>query len=58
MGIIRRIENDITYEPLITIVESLQAAVEKIPIKDAFDELDSEKRLLQREEKGIKRKIN
>ena len=29
--------------PLIRIVESMQAAVEKIPIKDAFDELDSER---------------
>ncbi len=37
------LKNDITYEPLIRIVESLQAAVEKIPIRDAFDELDSER---------------
>ena len=29
--------------PLIRIVESMQAAVEKIPIKDAFDELDAER---------------
>ena len=40
---LEELKNDITYEPLITIVESLQAAVEKIPIKDAFDELDSER---------------
>ncbi len=37
------LKNEITYEPLIRIVESLQAAVEKIPIRDAFDELDSER---------------
>ena len=36
-------KNEIAYQPLIRIVESLQAAVEKIPIKDAFDELDSER---------------
>ena len=36
-------KNEISYQPLIRIVESLQAAVEKIPIKDAFDELDSER---------------
>ena len=36
-------KNEIAYQPLIQIVESLQAAVEKIPIKDAFDELDSER---------------
>ena len=29
--------------PLIRIVESMQAAVERIPIKDAFDQLDSER---------------
>jgi len=35
--------NEISYKPLIRIVESMQAAVEKIPIRDAFDELDSER---------------
>ena len=45
------LKNDITYEPLITIVESLQAAVEKIPIKDAFDELDSERDYYQEKRK-------
>ena len=36
-------KDEVTYLPLIRIIESLQAAVEKIPIKDAFDELDSER---------------
>ena len=36
-------KEEISYMPLVRIVESLQAAVEKIPIKDAFDELDSER---------------
>ena len=36
-------KDEVTYVPLIRIIESLQAAVEKIPIKDAFDELDSER---------------
>lgn len=36
-------KDEISYTPLIRIVESLQAAVEKIPIRDAFDELDSER---------------
>ena len=40
---LEELKNDITYVPLIRIVESLQAAVEKIPIKDAFDELESER---------------
>lgn len=40
---LEELKNDIAYLPLIRIVESMQAAVEKIPIRDAFDELDSER---------------
>ena len=35
--------NETNYPLFIRIVESLQAAVEKIPIRDAFDELDSDR---------------
>ena len=37
------LKNETNYQLFIRIVESMQAAVEKIPIKDAFDELDSER---------------
>lgn len=37
------LKNETNYQLFIRIVESLQAAVEKIPIVDAFDELDSER---------------
>ena len=40
---LEEMKDEVTYMPLIRIVESLQAAVEKIPITDAFDELDSER---------------
>lgn len=40
---LEEMKNEVSYMPLIRIVESMQAAVEKIPIKDAFDELDSER---------------
>lgn len=40
---LEKLKNSISYMPLIRIVESMQAAVEKIPIKDAFDELDAER---------------
>lgn len=40
---LENLKNDISYMPMIRIVESMQAAVEKIPIRDAFDELDSER---------------
>ena len=44
-------KDEITYLPLIRIIESLQAAVEKIPIKVAFDELDSEREYYQAKRK-------
>ena len=40
---LEELKEDVSYLPFIRIIESLQAAVEKIPIKDAFDELDSER---------------
>ena len=44
-------KDDVSYLPLIRIIESLQAAVEKIPIGDAFDELDSERDYYQEKRK-------
>ena len=44
-------KDDVTYQPFIRIIESLQAAVEKIPIKDAFDELDTERDYYQAKRK-------
>lgn len=40
---LEEMKEEVSYMPLIRIVESMQAAVEKIPIRDAFDELDSER---------------
>ena len=48
---LEEIKNDITYPKFISIVECLQAAVEKIPIKDAFDELETEKEYYQEKRK-------
>ena len=48
---LEEMKEEITYLPLIRIIESLQAAVEKIPIKDAFDELDSEREYYQAKRK-------
>ena len=44
-------KEEVSYMPLVRIIESLQAAVEKIPIKDAFDELDSERDYYQEKRK-------
>ena len=40
---LEQMKEEVSYTPLIRIIESLQAAVERIPIVDAFDELDSER---------------
>ncbi len=40
---LEELKNDISFQQLIRIVESLQAAVEQIPIREAFDELDTER---------------
>ena len=45
-------ETDVaTTKQLLRIIESLQAAVEKIPIKEAFDELDTERAYYQEKRK-------
>ena len=44
-------KDEVTYQEFIRIIESLQAAVEKIPIKDAFDELDTERDYYQSKRK-------
>lgn len=44
-------KEDVTYQEFIRIIESMQAAVEKIPIKDAFDELDTEREYYQAKRK-------
>lgn len=44
-------KDEVTYTQMIRIIESLQAAVEKIPIRDAFDELESERDYYQEKRK-------
>lgn len=48
---LEEMKNETNYQQFIRIVESLQAAVEKIPIRDAFDELDSERDYYQEKRK-------
>ncbi len=48
---LEQLKEEVTYQPFIRIVESLQAAVEKIPIADAFDELDTERDYYQEKRK-------
>ena len=48
---LEELKNDVSYLPFVRIVESMQAAVEKIPIQDAFDELDTERSYYQEKRK-------
>lgn len=48
---LEEMKDEVSYPQLVRIIESLQAAVEKIPIKDAFDELDSERDYYQEKRK-------
>lgn len=40
---LEEMKEDITYQPFIRIIESLQTAVEKVPIIEAFDELNADR---------------
>lgn len=48
---LEELKNSVTQPNMIRIVESLQAAVEKIPIREAFDELDSDREYHQEKRK-------
>ena len=48
---LEELKNDLSFQQLIRIVESLQAAVEQIPIREAFDELDTERAYHQEKRK-------
>ena len=48
---LEELRNDITFPLFTRIVESLQSAVEKIPIREAFDELDTERDYYQEKRK-------
>lgn len=48
---LEELKNDVSFMQFIRIIESLQAAVEKIPIREAFDELDTERDYYQAKRK-------
>lgn len=48
---LEELKNEINFEQMIRIVEGLQSAVEKIPIVEAFDELDNEREYYQAKRK-------
>ncbi len=48
---LEELKNEVNFEQMIRIVEGLQSAVEKIPINEAFDELDNEREYYQEKRK-------
>ena len=54
---LEELKNDITFTQMIQIVESMQAAVEKIPIQEAFDELDNEREYYQEKRKQSNQRL-
>ncbi len=54
---LEELKNDVSYLQFVRIVESLQAAVEKIPIQDAFDELDTERAYYQDKRKDSNERL-
>ena len=50
-------KEEVSFMQFIRIIESLQAAVEKIPITDAFDELDSERDYYQEKRKEANERL-
>ena len=54
---LEELKNDVSYPSFIRIVESMQAAVEKIPIQDAFDELDTERAYYQEKRKDANERL-
>ena len=48
---LEEMKTEINFPQMLRIIESLQSAVEKIPIKDAFDELDNEREYYQEKRK-------
>lgn len=44
---LQALKDEITFQQLIRLIESMQAAVEKIPIEQAFDELENEREYYQ-----------
>lgn len=48
---LEEMKDEISYQEMTRIIESMQAAVEKIPIREAFDELDTERAYYQEKRK-------
>ena len=54
---LEELKTAVSFSAFIRIIESLQAAVEKIPIREAFDELDSDREYYQEKRKEANERL-
>ena len=54
---LEELKSEINNEQMLRIIEGLQSAVEKIPIRDAFDELDNEREYYQAKRKDSNERL-
>jgi len=54
---LEELKNSVSFAQFIRIIESLQAAVEKIPIREAFDELDTDRDYYQEKRKEANERL-
>jgi len=54
---LEEMKDEVTYEPFIRIIESLQSSVERVPIKEAFEELDSDRQYYRDKRKETNERI-
>ena len=54
---LEELKNDISFPQLIRLIESMQAAVEKIPIEKAFEELDNERDYYQQKRQDANERL-
>ena len=54
---LEEMKDEISFQPLVRIIESLQTAVEKVPIREAFDELETDREYYQDKRKEANERL-
>jgi hypothetical protein len=54
---LEQLKEDAPFKPFVRLVESFQSAAENIPIKDAFDELETERNFFQERRKETNERL-
>lgn len=54
---LEEMKDEVSYEPFIRIIESLQSSVERVPIREAFEELDTDKNYYREKRKETNERL-